>query len=91
MQRSAKLHVGLERRPGAGSELSTRYPGDTLTAFAMETFGRVGAEARQWLRKLAEELPDDTKTVEITRAYKVISCAVQAELAQQLRKASGLH
>ena len=67
-----------------------RYPGDTLTAFAVETYGRVGVEARQWLRRVAEELPEATRTAEITRAYKVISCAVQAELAQQLRGAAGL-
>ena len=68
----------------------TRYPGDQLTAFAVETFGRVGVEARQWLRRLTLDLPEDQQTAELTRAYKVISCAVQAELAVQLRKASGL-
>ena len=67
-----------------------RYPGDALPAFAVETYGRLGAEARQWLRRLAADLPDDTRTAELTRAYKVISCAVQAELAEQLRAASDL-
>ena len=57
---------------------------------AVETFGRVGAEARQWLRRLTLDLPEDVQTAELTRAYKVISCAVQSELALQLRKASGL-
>ena len=61
-----------------------------MTAFAVETFGRVGTEARQWLRRLTLELPEDEQVTELTRAYKVISCAVQAELAEQLRSASAL-
>jgi len=68
----------------------TRYPGDQLTAFAVETYGRVGAEARQWLRRQTLHLPEDMQVAELTRAYKVISCAVQSELAEQLRAASGL-
>ena len=71
-------------------EKHSRYPGDCLTAFAVETFGRVGTEARQWLRRLALALPEDQQVAELTRAYKVVSCAVQAELAEQLRAASGL-
>ena len=67
-----------------------RYPGEQLTAFAVETYGRVGAEARQWLKKLSSELPEEVQTAELNRAYKVISCAVQSELAEQLRAASGL-
>ena len=71
-------------------EKHERYPGEQLTAFAVETYGRVGAEARQWLKRLTAELPEDVQITELTRAYKVISCAVQAELAEQLRAASGL-
>ena len=71
-------------------EKHLRYPGDALTAFAVETFGRVGTEARQWLRRLTLQLPEDQQVAELTRAYKVISCAVQAELAEQLRRASAL-
>ena len=74
----------------AEREKHQRYPGDSLTAFAVETYGRVGAEARQWLLRLCRELPEDMQTAELTRAYKVISCAVQAELALQLRRASDL-
>ena len=67
-----------------------RYFGEQLTAFAVETYGRVGAEARQWLKRMSAELPEELQTAELTRAYKVISCAVQSELAEQLRAASGL-
>ena len=88
VQRAAR-RAGEAARRGE-REKHTRYPGEQLTAFAVETYGRVGAEARQWLRKLAAELPDDVRTAEMNRAYKVISCAVQSELALQLRAASGL-
>ena len=88
VQRAAK-RAGEAARRGE-REKHTRYPGDGLTAFAVESYGRVGAEARQWLKKLATELPDDVRTAEMTRAYKVISCAVQSELGLQLRAASGL-
>ena len=88
VQRAAK-RAGEAARRGE-REKHTRYPGDRLTAFAVESYGRIGAEARQWLRKLAAELPDDVRAAEMTRAYKVISCAVQSELAVQLRAASGL-
>ena len=67
-----------------------RCPRDSLTAFVVEAFGRVGAEARQWLRRLTLELAEDLQTAELTRAYKILSCAVQAEAAKQLRAASGL-
>ena len=68
----------------------TRYPGDRLTAFVVETSGRVGAEARQWLRRHTHDLPEDQRTAELTRAYKAVSCAVQATVARQLRQAAGL-
>ena len=55
----------------------------------VESYGRVGAEARQWLRRLSLQVPEDLQTAELTRAYKVVSCAVQAEIAKQLRTASG--
>ena len=80
------------RRDGEASrrgerDKHARYPGDALTAFVVEACGRLGAEARQWLRRLAQGLPEDTRTAELTRAYKVISCAVQTEHAEQLRRA----
>ena len=81
---------GGEAARRAERDKHLRYPGDALTAFAVETFGRVGTEARQWLRRLTLELPEDQQVTELTRAYKVISCAVQAELAEQLRSASAL-
>ena len=67
-----------------------RYPGDRLAAFVVESAGRVGGEARQWLLRHTNELPADRRTAEQTRAYKVVSCAVQAQVAKQLRKAAGL-
>ena len=64
--------------------------GDALIAFAVESAGRLGGEAKLWLRKQVGELPEDTRPRELARAYKVISCAVQTHVARQLRKASGL-
>ena len=87
--RRAAKRAGEAARRGE-REKHQRYPGEQLTAFAVETFGRVGAEAWQWLKRMAQELPEDVQTAEITRAYKVISCAVQGELAEQLRRASAL-
>ena len=64
--------------------------GDSLTAFVVEAAGCIGGEARQWLRQQAAEQPDDLYTKELTRACKVVSCAVQSRLALQLRRAAGL-
>ena len=68
-----------------------RYPGPRLTPFAVETPGRVGAEARLWLLAQVRAQPQETQALEPARAYKVESCAVQAECALQLRRAAGLH
>ena len=66
-----------------------RYPGAQLTLFAVESPGRLGAEARLWLLCHACELPPDQLARELTRAYKSISCAVEGETAWQLRRAAG--
>ena len=72
-------------------EKHTRYPGDRLVPFVVESGGRLGGEARQWLRTHVAQLPADTQQQELARAYKAVSCAVQGQLARQLRKAAGLH
>ena len=71
-------------------EKHLRYPGDRLVPFVLECGGRLGGEARQWLRSHVAELPEDTQLQEVTRAYKVVSCALQGQIARQLRKAAGL-
>ena len=83
------------RRDGEASRRAERakherYPGPRLVAFAVETPGRLGAEARLWLLAQVRALPQDQQAFELTRAYKVISCAVQGATAMQLRKAAGL-
>ena len=83
------------RRPGeaarrAEREKHHRYPGDRLTAFVVEATGRLGGEARQWLKAHVRELPADTQAAELARAYRVVSCAIQRQVAQQLRQAAGL-
>jgi hypothetical protein len=75
----------------AEREKHERYPGPRPTPFAVETAGRIGAEARLWLLSQVRALPDDDQGAELARAYKVISCAVQSECALQLRRAAGLH
>ena len=67
-----------------------RYPGNTLTAFVVEAHGRLGGEARQWIRRMVSALPDDEQSREQTRAYQAVSCTLQTYLARQLRKAAGL-
>ena len=69
-----------------------RYPGEQLTALVVELPGRLGGEARQWLKLLVRtHLPQDRWPHELNRAYKVLSCTVQSQLARQLRSAAGLH
>ena len=90
----AELGVAA-RKPGEAArrgerEKHARYPGTQLTAFVVETGGRLGGEARQWLQRHVEQLPEDLRTSELNRAYKAISCAVQSQLARQLRAAAGL-
>ena len=83
------------RRPGeaarrAERQKHARYPGDRLTPFVVETPGRLGGEARQWLLRQVRTLPADRQPAELARAYRVVSCAVQAQLALQRRRAAGL-
>jgi len=84
------------RRPGeaarvAEREKHARYPGDRLTPFVVESPGRLGGEARQWLlRQVKGQCTDDRLGAEVVRAYKVVSCVVQTQLALQRRKAAGL-
>ena len=56
----------------------------------VELPGRLGGEAREWLKLQVRQLPADTWTHELTRAYKTVSCTVQSFMARQLRAASGL-
>ena len=68
-----------------------RYPGERLCPFVLECGGRWrGGEARQWLRQQVAELPEDLQTVEQSRAQRLISCALQGQVAKQMRKATGL-
>ena len=67
-----------------------RYPGEALTAFAVELPGRLGGEAREWLKQQVRQLPQDTWTHELNRAYKALSCSLQSWVARQLRASSGL-
>ena len=85
---AAKKDGEASRR--AEREKHERYPGPQLTPFAMETPGRICAEARFWLLAKVRELPPDMQRSEIDRAYRMLSCAVQSECAKQLRKAAGL-
>ena len=71
-------------------EKHDRYPGSSLTAFVVEVHGRLGGEARQWLKRLVCSLPPDEQTREATRAYQAVSCTLQTYLVRQLRKAAGL-
>ena len=88
MQAAAKKSGEASRR--AEREKRSRYPGTQLTPFAVETPGRLGAEARQWILAQVRELPFDMQTLELVRAYAVISCAVHLEVAKQLREAANL-
>ena len=87
--------LAAARKPGEASRRAERqkherYPGPQLTAFVVELAGRLGGEARLWLRRQVLALPQDLRAAELSRAYKVVSCTVQSQLALQLRKASGL-
>ena len=83
------------RKPGEAARRAERakherYPGHQLTAFAVELPGRLGSEAREWLKQQVRNLPPDTWTHELTRAYKALSCTLQTWVARQLRASSGL-
>ena len=83
------------RRDGEASRRAerdkhARYPGSRLVPFAIECGGRIGGEARQWLREQMSLLPADIRTSELSRAYRLVSCAVQGQIARQLRKSAGL-
>lgn len=67
-----------------------RYPGQQLTAFAVEIHGRIGAEARLWLLGEVRQLPADLQMAGLARAYTVVNCALQTEIVRQLRRAAGL-
>ena len=71
-------------------EKHARYPGSRLVPFVVETGGRLGGEARLWLRNQVRQLPEDQQTSELARAYRLVSCAVQGQIARQLRRSAGL-
>ena len=75
----------------AEREKHARYPSNNLVAFAVEGCGRLGAEARNWLRTGASGQPGDVQLQELTRAHRVISAAVQGETARALRASAGFH
>ena len=56
----------------------------------LEVHGRFGGEARQWIRQQVLKLPEDEQHKEQTRAYQALSCALQTQVARQLRSAAGL-
>ena len=90
----AELRVAA-RRDGEASrrgerDKHARYPGARLTPFVLEAGGRMGAEARFWLLSQVRQMPEDQQQRELARAYKVLSCGLQADTAKQLRSAAGL-
>ena len=74
----------------AEREKHARYPTNELVAFAVEGLGRLGGEARAWLKNGAYSQLGDVQVAELTRAHRIISAAVQGETARALRTASGL-
>ena len=85
MSQCATLQLVLRRRaarePGeaarrAERQKHERYPGPELTAFVVELPGRLGGEARQWLKERVQQLSEDMWTHETNRAYMVLICSV---------------
>ena len=74
----------------AEREKHARYPTRQLVAFAVEGCGRLGGEARAWLKAGAHSQPGDLQVAELTRAHRIISAAVQGETSRALRAAAGL-
>ena len=76
----------------AEREKHSRYPdtANRLVPFVVEGCGRLGAEARGWLRMGASGQPEDRLVAELSRSHRVISAAVQGETARALRAAAGL-
>ena len=74
----------------AEQEKHARYPVSGLVAFAVEGCGRLGGEARSWLRIGAAVQPEDTQVRELTRAHRVISAVVQGQTARAMRLAAVL-
>ena len=88
VQAAARKDGAATRR--AERQKHERYPGSQLTPFAVETPGRLGAEARLWMLTSVRGLPQDQQAKELAHGYRVVSCAVQGQVARQLRAAAGL-
>ena len=86
---TASRRAGEAARRGE-REKHARYPGERLVPFVVECGGRLGGEARLWLRDQVQNLPEDMQIKELARAHRLISCALQGQIARQLRKAAGL-
>ena len=92
---SAAARLKASKKDGLPSrraerEKHARYPTDQLVAFAVEGCGRLGGEARAWLKAGAHSQLGDIQVSELTRAHRVVSAAVQGETARVLRAAAGL-
>ena len=88
-RRAASRRDGFPSRT-AEQKKHSRYPTPELVAFAVEGCGRLGGEARAWLKKGAYSQLGDVQVAELTRAHRIISAAVQGETARALRAAAGL-
>ena len=71
LRRAARKDGEATRRAERGKH--EKYPGPRLTPFAVETTGRIGAEARGWLLSQVRTQPEETQFLELARAYKVVS------------------
>ena len=61
-----------------------RYTSQDLVPFALETCGRLGADARAFVRKLSEAAEEPVK--EAQYIYRAISSVLQNSVAQQLER-----
>ena len=68
------------RRAAVGKRL--KYDSPDLLPFAVETGGRLGTEARAFLRLLSAQAPDPEK--ELGFLYRAVSVMVQSGVARQM-------
>jgi hypothetical protein len=83
----ANFRAACARRDGHAARRAAvakhaKYESEDLVPFALETGGRLGTEARAYLRRLAQSAEDPN--AEMLYLYKAVSVTLQSGVARQL-------
>ena len=86
------LQAGSQEKPtdAPNGQSTNGTPALSLCPLPSKSVAVSAQRLERFLLNEVRLLPQDMQTRELQRAYRVVSCALQVEVARQLRKAAGL-